>query len=196
MLDDDNEGIGMNTYNPDCEDPYNTNALHVTVFESLNKILKDLPVNDKTHALVKRILSRNPLPAHLTTDKPSRLFMKLIGAEEEIANEKEEDYKINDSRNYHPSESKYEEKEAKNQQSNASKFSKPKPNNFKDKKGGFKDKKEGFNDKKGGFAEKSFGAKPQQGGLGKRRNLSAMMKTSNAKGSSDKSGAFKKKKFN
>ena len=38
MLEEDNEGFGMNSYNVKCDDPSCTNALNSSIFEELKEI--------------------------------------------------------------------------------------------------------------------------------------------------------------
>lgn len=38
MLEEDNEGIGMNSYNIKCEDPSSTNALNTSIYLEINEI--------------------------------------------------------------------------------------------------------------------------------------------------------------
>ena len=40
MLEDDNEGTGLNIYNPHIEDPYNTNALHSNIRAEIQTLIQ------------------------------------------------------------------------------------------------------------------------------------------------------------
>lgn len=72
MLDEENEGYGLNAYNQDCEDPYSSNAIRSSIFIDVSSIVKGTQQHDVMNALCQRILNRNPLPTNLTTDKPSK----------------------------------------------------------------------------------------------------------------------------
>lgn len=86
LLEEDNEGVGLNIYDPFVADPYSANGFHTEIITDMVKLLEVVEVLNKEKPLklyedikmmVDRIIERNPLPQNLIASRPSGVYAML-----------------------------------------------------------------------------------------------------------------------
>lgn len=87
LLDADNEGVGLNIYDPHIVDPYAANGIYAEIATNLSKITEniiglteikgnELIVEDLS-MLIEKIIDRNPLPHNLMNNSPAKIYQTL-----------------------------------------------------------------------------------------------------------------------
>ncbi|CAD8094595.1 unnamed protein product [Paramecium sonneborni] len=65
MLEEDNEGFGMNSYNVKYDDSSCTNALNSSIFEEIKEIKNKYKNQQKLQSIVTKLLKNEPMPQHM-----------------------------------------------------------------------------------------------------------------------------------
>ncbi|CAD8176296.1 unnamed protein product [Paramecium pentaurelia] len=65
MLEEDNEGFGINSYNVKCDDPSCTNALNSSIYEEVKEIKNKFNNQQKLISIVSKLLKNEPVPQHM-----------------------------------------------------------------------------------------------------------------------------------
>ncbi|EGR28749.1 hypothetical protein IMG5_169460 [Ichthyophthirius multifiliis] len=75
MLDDENDGFGLNRYNEKIEDPQTTNAINTSINEDISKISNQTKSNEIKN-IVNKILKQEPLHPSLSSLSVVQFYQK------------------------------------------------------------------------------------------------------------------------
>lgn len=77
MLDQDNDGYGLNMYNEKVEDPNATNALNTTIYFDLEDLKNKETQPPYVLTLISKIIKNEPLHTSVSTIKPFLYYEKI-----------------------------------------------------------------------------------------------------------------------
>lgn len=75
MVEEDNEGFGLNSYNSKIEDPSSTNCINSTICENAKKVVSMHEKSNRVKSMIDKILKNQPLGQQLISKKALDMFM-------------------------------------------------------------------------------------------------------------------------
>lgn len=87
MLEDDNEGTGLNMYIPDSDDPYAANGLRTTVDKEIGAIVKKYGDTGGVKRILERITLRLPPLPSMNMRSVVRGYTRSLGMDDDAAEE-------------------------------------------------------------------------------------------------------------
>jgi hypothetical protein len=86
LLDDDNEGIGLNVYDPHGDDPYACNGLHSTIIQEIQTLVKNDTVGT-VKQIIERLTKRLPPTMEQLSTRVSAIYSNSLGLDAEVLDE-------------------------------------------------------------------------------------------------------------